>query len=160
MNYLLIGVFLVIIVFGFWKLFSRLSEGVHREFSFFEGYFVWLYEKGFEDGVLVLTHKNSEVFFQFEKYVLSKNKSGLELSIPKLSWNEHLISKIEKLSNDSNFGTRLVEGSDGMIFLNIDFEDSPQDAFTFSKVLNQEVFKISSKDLFHAILRGISVSEH
>ncbi len=139
---------------GFLK---RLTKGPARHLDYFERYISWLINKGYSNGTLIIEHVSSERFVQFQKYVLSEKNFGIEMSFPNAKWSKSYFDDLVSYCSSNGHKYRIVDGSNGMQFLDIDFGTDELSAFRFAGHVFENVFGHTETEKYYGCLENCRV---
>ena len=156
MNLLTITIAIVILL---WLFVKRAAKGLKRDLAQLERPIEDLLSRGFEDGILILTHTRSEKFLQLSKYFGSEKQDiGIELSFPRVKWSEDYYGRIKDNCIQSGLAYRETTASDGTKFIDVDFSEDTKAAHKFVCQIFTNVMGLGSDDQYYVALSNASVA--
>ena len=128
------------------------GKGVPRSLSQLKMPIQNLLDQNGSDGTLIFNHKLSNKFLQFSKYACNTSNYGVELSFPKASWSTGYFEELKEYCVSKGVSYRIQEGSDGMIFLDIDFKKNVDEAYETVRHIVLNIFELPEDSIFEVLL--------
>jgi hypothetical protein len=134
-------------------LFYRARKGVRRGVSELRRPIQDLYDRGINQGVLIITHAKSNKFIQFRKYKSGGKSNGIIFGFPSVTWSKPYYPKVKDLCLKE--GILFAERNDGGVeFLEIDFDSDIDAAYEFSEKVLSRVFSLGREEKYFVALEG------
>jgi len=130
----------------------RRRDGTGQHVPMYEGakHFLALVLKlGNETAFVVITHRPSEHWIQFRKYIHAVGDYGLELAFPNGEWSRADFRRLRERCETNRLPWRIgdeVAGGDRMTFLYVDCGRDVQAAFDLGKSIFTQVFGVSLEE--------------
>lgn len=115
-----------------------------------------LLRSGLNGGFIIITHARSKTWIQLSKYIRARGDYGIELSVPEVDWTRPYFAQIEALIDRHRLVSRIVAGSDGTRFLDVDFGKDAQKAAETGRAIFRDVFRAPLSGRFHYETSGIA----
>lgn len=128
------------------------SKGIPRKVSQLERPLSDLLMLETKTGFLIIDHKKSEKFVQFEKYTYNRDLFGIELSFPDVKWSKPYIEKLKSYCQAEGIEFDLTRGSDGTEFLVVDYKKDVKGAYRDLRYIILNIFNLSEEDKFYTLL--------
>lgn len=135
----------------------QLQDELRMDFADVRGKLEGLLKSGFDRSFLVITFKNSELFFQFRKYIHAKGDYGIELGFPLAPWSEGYVRTLRDYcaANGIAYTVGPDVADDRLEFLHVDFGKDDSAAFRMAKAIVSKVFRIPLDSDYDWEFRGL-----
>lgn len=151
-----------VLVFLLILFFKRAVKGPKRTVKQLKRPIDDLLKRGFQGATLVIEHTSSPRFLQFAKYIHGKGVYGVEMGFPRAEWSKHYYDEVKaycKLHEIRHIEETAGDGSDDMLFLNVDCGKNSKVAYELTSQILLSIFELTEADTFFVRLDNASTED-